>query len=306
MPPLQVDPNTGQTNTSSSGYYGGYDSSSNYGGQYHTSGNSSTQLSPYEQAILDAYKEGSGYQRDALSSQVKQAKDELDYKYASLKQQAKTSSEQLELDRWYKQEQTKLAQQAQALKEKEFQLSYADAETKYLSSPDTMFQARQLERSASSLVNGGSAYGSYRAGGDQEKANTKEDFARIYNGGSFQTNGGSGGSSGSSMSTNSTSGGGAGSTSSLYATSADTGGSVGSGQQSTSSTGGNDMDRADSAGSQLLANGGGSLGLGQYESLLPGTRAALTSLAKTKGIYMPDWQAQWKRTRPGQGSTMAA
>jgi hypothetical protein len=42
------------------------------------------------------------------------------------------------------------------------------------------------------------------------------------------------------------------------------------------------------------------------ESLLPGTQAALGSLMKTKGIYRPDWDAEYRRTRPGQQSGLAA
>jgi hypothetical protein len=69
---------------------------------------------------------------------------------------------------------------------------------------------------------------------------------------------------------------------------------------------GNDLDRADQAASQLLERGPGQLGLGAMESLLPGTQAALGSLMKTKGIYRPDWDAEYRRTRPGQQSGLAA
>lgn len=325
-------------------YTGGYDASGIYAGsdgRYGSTTNSgSSDLSPYEQEILRAYREGAGYQRDELAQRTKQAKDELDYKYASLKAQAKTSREQLELDRWYKQQQMALAQRAQAASEDQFNktygLDYAKAETQYLSSPDTMFQARQLRNSANAIMGGGNGYGAYRSGGDMEQPNTPEDFRRLAQGPT-----GSGGG---------TSGPGAGSMTNLYAPSGNStmlpgvansmqasggGGAdlrlkalktIGDALPPSSGTGlsardnsalaamtavyhapgGDDVDQAGAAADQLLAKNPQDFGLGTFESLLPGTRAALGSRMKTKGIYEPDYYAAYARSRPGQGNSLAA
>jgi hypothetical protein len=258
-----------------------------------------------ENSVLGLYKEASGFQRDKLAQDAKSAKDNLDYNYANMRQQAKTAQDKLAVDRWYQQQQVRLADQTHALAVRSEGASEAKTMTDYLSGPDTMFQARQLGRSLYALNNGVAAP-AYGYGGDTPQPRTEAGFQGIMGQGTSTVNPDAkaqpdgriaaaagivkalppSGTPGMSTTDNTAMN----TLSALYSSPAE----------------GADMNAADQEGTQFLNNGPGNVALGTYQSLLPGTKAALGSLAKTKGVNFDDWNAQWKRYQPGQGSVTGA
>lgn len=195
MPPLQVDQQTGQTNNSSSSYYGGYDSSGNYDGSsgssnYDTVQGAQQQVAAYDKYIADlkaalAASEGSNdkWRRDQLEAQMQDAQKARDnaYKIAQLQsettrygydQQRQTAIDQLK-------ENQRQYDSTHALDLKKYGLEVAKAYTQYASTPDQVFALNDFKSALNRTGQGQAAQNVLTSEAGTPHAKTWQDFAAL-------------------------------------------------------------------------------------------------------------------------------
>lgn len=333
MPPLAANQQTGQTNNSSSSYYGGYDSSSNYSGATGSEAGSSQDLAARDayiqkivDAINDAAEHGNDFEREKLQAQLDDAKKGRDnaYKIAKLNNDTQRygydQQRQTEIDKL--KEDQRQYDSTHALDLKKYGLEVAKAYTQYASTPDQVFALNDFKSALGNVGQGQAAQNVITSEAGTPHAKTWQDFAALsgYNAddsgsGSTSTSGGTS----STGTTYSTSGGGSDSGGSGYSTSDTSSGDSGTvtatdGRQTAINAVTKAMPASDGEGHDEQDYAALAAIKALYFARKPGTVAALgqqrqkTALAGLSRLGYDSAQVNedYQRSLPGQSSVRAA